>query len=111
MALTEVRRWLITYDIRERRRLARVHRQLSRVAVPVQYSVFAARGNLAAMRRLANDLRGLIDDVDDVRIYGIPQTPCVHTLGATMLPRDVWLLDGTADLTPLASASQRSAEA
>lgn len=110
MALNQPRRWLIAYDIREPRRLARVHRFLTRVAVPVQYSVFAARGSLADMRRLADELRARIDErADDVRIYPIPENLLVHTIGATLLPDDAWLLDGRSDLGVLLAASTRPA--
>lgn len=110
MAVNEPRRWLIAYDIREPRRLARVHRFLTRVAVPVHYSVFAARGSLAAMRELAGELRARIDGrADDVRIYPVPDKPFVHTIGATLLPEDAWVLDDKADLGALLVASTRPA--
>lgn len=93
MALNQTRNWLIAYDIRDPRRLVRVHRFLKQQAVPVQYSVFAARGSLADMRQLAAALRAQIDErADDVRIYPIPENPLVHTIGAALLPDDVWLL-------------------
>jgi CRISPR-associated protein Cas2 len=99
MALNQARRWLIAYDIRDRRRLARVHRFLMHRAIPVQYSVFAVRGSLADVRRMADELRTRIDErADDVRIYPIPENPLVHAIGATLLPDDVWLLDAKTGL-------------
>jgi CRISPR-associated protein Cas2 len=99
MAVNQPRRWLIAYDIRDRRRLGRVHRFLMQQAIPVQYSVFAARGSLSDMRRMAEELRMRIDErADDVRIYPIPENPLVHTIGATLLPDDVWLLDAKTGL-------------
>jgi CRISPR-associated protein Cas2 len=99
MALNQPRRWLIAYDLRDHRRIARVHRLLSRVAVPVQYSVFAARGSAAAMGELARQIEALIDaEVDDVRMYPIPQQPLLHTVGAAMLPDDALLLDAQTGL-------------
>lgn len=110
MALNQPRRWLIAYDIRDRRRLARVHRFLTGVAVPVQYSVFAARGSLADVRRLAEELRARIDErTDDVRIYPIPENPLVHTIGATLLPDDVWLLGAGDELGGSLAAATRAA--
>lgn len=108
VALNQPRCWLIAYDIRDRRRLARVHRFLTHQAVPVQYSVFAARGSLADMRRLAEELRMRIDErADDVRIYPIPEDPLAHTIGATLLPDDVWLLGVGDELgTSLAASAQ-----
>lgn len=100
MALNQPRRWLIAYDIRDQRRLARVHRFLTREAVPVQYSVFVAWGSLADMRRLADELQGRIDErFDDVRIYPIPEIPLVHMIGKTALPEDVWLLGPLDELS------------
>lgn len=106
MALTEPRRWVIAYDIREPRRLARVHKFLSGVAVPLQYSVFAARGSLAEARRLASELKCLIDErVDDVRLYSIPNTPVVHTIGKPILSDAAQLLNGKSDLAVLVTGA------
>lgn len=112
--MTEPRRWLIAYDVRDERRLAAVHRYLKGAAVPVQYSVFAARASAAEIARVVAALNGLIDArVDDVRIYGIPRNSFVYTLGASILPADAWLLDNEVPLAPIirsaAPASQRRA--
>jgi len=102
MALNLPRRWLIAYDLRNERRIARVHRLLTKVAVPVQYSVFAARGSQAAMRKLAGQVETLIDaEVDDVRIYPVPERPLLHTIGRTMLPEAALLLDAETGLEAL----------
>ncbi len=102
MALNRPRRWLIAYDLREPRRIARVHRLLTKVAVPVQYSVFAARGSQAAMRQLARQIEALIDTaVDDVRMYPIPEHPLLHTIGGALLPDDALLLDAQTGLETL----------
>lgn len=102
MGISEPRRWLIAYDVRDARRLAVVHRYLKHNAIPVQYSVFAARANAAEIAKVAADLRGMIDaGADDVRIYGIPCNTFVYTFGAPMLPPDVWLLNDEAPLTPI----------
>lgn len=110
MALNESRRWLIAYDLRDDRRIARVHRLLTKVAVPVQYSVFAARGSQAAMRQLARQIEALIDaDADDVRMYPIPERPLLHTIGGTMLPDDALLLDAETGLEVLLGRTARNA--
>jgi CRISPR-associated protein Cas2 len=99
MALSQPRKWLIAYDIREPRRLKRVHALLTKTAVPVQYSVFAAAGSTHAMRQLAAAVAERIDaGADDVRFYPIPERPLVYTLGHAMLPEQVLLLDGRTDL-------------
>lgn len=109
MALNQPRRWLIAYDIRDPRRLARVHRALTKAAVPVQYSLFAAAGSPRAMRELAAALEEKIDTrVDDVRFYPVPEQIHVYTIGATMLPDQVFLLADRADLGQLLAGPQRS---
>lgn len=99
MSLTQPRKWLIAYDIREPRRLKRVHALLVKTAVPVQYSVFAAAGSTLLMRQLAAAVGQRIDArADDVRFYPIPERSLIYTIGAAMLPNDVLLLDGRTDL-------------
>lgn len=112
MALNQPRRWLIAYDLRDHRRIARVHRLLTQVAVPMQYSVFAARGSPAAMRQLARQIEALIDvEVDDVRMYPIPERPLLHTIGGTMLPDDALLVDAETGLEALLGRTLREPDA
>lgn len=102
MALSQPRKWLVAYDVREPRRLKRVHALLTKTAVPVQYSMFAAAGSAQVMRRLAAAVERLMDvHADDVRFYPIPEQPLVYTIGPTMLPDAVLLLDDRTDLGPL----------
>ena len=66
--------WLIAYDIREPRRLRRVHKFVSRNAFALQYSLFAAdldaRGVAAIISGLEARAR---TGVDDVRLYALPK--------------------------------------
>jgi CRISPR-associated protein Cas2 len=79
--------WLIAYDIRSPRRLARIHRWLSRHAAPVQYSVFIGRYDKGDLDWLCAGIRSIIDErVDDVRLYPLPEEPCMTTLGAQRCP-------------------------
>jgi len=95
MALSDIRIWLIAYDIREPRRLARVHRYLKRYAVPLQYSVFITRASIAQIGNLRAGIARIINaKTDDVRIYHIPERTEVHTFGSMMLPDDVALFLG-----------------
>lgn len=97
MALNDIRTWLIAYDIREPRRLQRVHRYLKRHAIPLQYSVFVTRANAAQLGNLRAGLAQIINaKVDDVRIYHIPDRTEAHTLGRMMLPEGVDLVLGEA---------------
>jgi len=74
--------YLVAYDIREPRRLQRVHSYLKRRALPVQYSVFIARLTPIQLQRLLAGLARLVDRTDDVRIYSLGHRPRVDTLGA-----------------------------
>lgn len=93
------RTWIIAYDIREPRRLVRVHKLLSRRAFPLQYSVFVADLTERDLARLKARLGDLIDPaVDDVRFYAAPPKAAVSATGGR-LPRDVMLFgDGAAGL-------------
>lgn len=65
--------WLLAYDIRDPKRLLRLHRHISKIALPVQYSVFSLEATDAAMRDHLADISELINPrVDDVRAWHIP---------------------------------------
>ena len=96
MALNERRTWLIAYDIREPRRLNRLHRFIVQHAVMVQYSVYLFEGHGGELSRLLSGIRKLIDQrVDDVRVYPVPDRPEIHTLGRGTLPAETWLVPET----------------
>jgi len=93
MALNATRSWLICYDIADPRRLARLHRFLKGLAVPVQYSVFLYEGSAAQLGRLVPDIESRIDaGADDVRIYQMPDAPQCDTLGRGSLPSGTAIL-------------------
>jgi CRISPR-associated protein Cas2 len=93
MALNEIRTWLIAYDITCPRRLARVHRYLKTVAVPVQYSVFAAEETSQGIQRIRDALAQEINSkTDDVRIYPLPNNLELHHYGRHSLPEGLQLL-------------------
>ena len=102
MALTQVRSWLVAYDIADPRRLQRVHRALCEHAVPVQYSVFAARCSAAKLGSIRASLATLIRNrEDDVRFYPVPEPAQLVVYGRRALPEGLRLLEGAASL-PLA---------
>ena len=79
--------WLIAYDIREKRRLARVHRFLKTEGTPLQYSVFAVEATDNELQRLLSELKQRIDQrQDDVRAYHVPTRCEIFTLGRQALP-------------------------
>lgn len=83
--------YLICYDIANPRRLQRVHRALSKVALAVQYSVFVAPFTEAELQRVWDILAFEINPKeDDVRAYPIePET--LVTRGMPLFPDGILL--------------------
>ena len=78
---------LVCYDIRDPRRLRRVHRMMRTWGLPLQYSVFHCRLRAAERARLAEALRRRIDErVDDVRIYAIHGGGAIYYRGRPPAP-------------------------
>jgi CRISPR-associated protein Cas2 len=99
MALNQIRSWLIAYDIANPRRLRRVHRALRECAVPVQYSVFAARCSAAKLGSIRMSVAGLIAKrEDDVRFYPVPEPASIFVHGRKALPEGLQLLDASASV-------------
>lgn len=97
MALNEARSWLIAYDIADPKRLRRVHGHLKKLAVPLQYSLFAASGTAQAIGRLRDGLAELINArEDDVRIYLVPKRLDISCYGRRLLPSDLTVLQAGA---------------
>ena len=85
--------WLVTYDIANPRRLARVFKRLKKEGIPMQYSVFAVDTSAQKMGVLMAALATLIDGkADDVRAYRLPDDGWRATLGEAMLPEDLWII-------------------
>jgi CRISPR-associated protein Cas2 len=104
------RQYLLCYDIRDPRRLARVHRLLSAVAVPLQYSVFTGIYGERELTGILEGIAGLIDArVDDVRVYPLPEQPRVVSIGRGFFPAGLLLVERGRDL--LAPDGGRAASA
>lgn len=101
--------WIVAYDIREPRRLRRVHRYLKKVGASAQYSVFALEAKDLAMDRIISDIDAIIAVVDDVRAYHVPERCEVWTLGAQSLPEGVYL-DAQAVARLIGSVIERRGE-
>lgn len=61
--------WIFCYDISDRRRLAKVHQLLSKEGIAINYSVFYVYANTMQVDKLSNQLKKLVGDNDDIRIY------------------------------------------
>ena len=85
--------WLVCYDIRHPKRLARVHRFMKQEGIPLQYSVFLVPGTRQDMHEMLARLEERIDQrEDDVRAYPIPnKNPWEFCLGASMIPEGILL--------------------
>ena len=93
---------LICYDIADPRRLARVYRQLTAIALPLQYSVFAAYLRPADVPDLVTLLEEIINPhEDDIRIYPLPGKPQFTRFGNVRFPDGIRLLENGQDLIGL----------
>lgn len=73
---------LIAYDIREPKRLRRIHRYLRKQAVAVQKSVFIIETDERRLDAILGELRARADNRDDdIRLYAIPNPAAVWTAG------------------------------
>lgn len=74
--------YLVCYDIREPRRLARVYQLMKGKGLHIQYSVFHCRLTWPELLELKEKLAGLIDErADDVRLYPLPSEEKVIVMG------------------------------
>jgi CRISPR-associated protein Cas2 len=74
--------YIVCYDIRDPRRLARVYKLLKGRGLHIQYSVFHCRLTWPNLMDLKVRLTGLIDErVDDIRIYPLPSEEKVVIMG------------------------------
>lgn len=105
MSAGSTKTWLVSYDIREPRRLRRVHRQLRKCGATVQYSAFSVQADDARMHALLATLETLIDPHrDDLRAYHLPQRCPVWMLGRQSMPDGVYIDAGDASKLLIAAA-------
>jgi len=78
-----MKQWqIIAYDIKDKRRLSRVHRRLKKDALALQKSVFATKKTTAELNALLDDLLALVDSgEDDIRSYPIHRLTDIWSLG------------------------------
>ncbi len=79
----KTRHYLICYDIRDSKRLQRVHKVVIGFAHPVQRSVYFALLTKLDLKQLLSLLSEIIDEnTDDIRIYPAPALNQAEMLGA-----------------------------
>lgn len=99
MSDTTVRRWLVTYDICDAKRLGRLFRKLKKEGIPIQYSVFYVCKTLMKMNILMSEISKLIDlRVDDVRAYQLPSRGFEVQIGRSILPSDIYYESAITDV-------------
>lgn len=82
--------YLIGYDIRDPRRLSRIHKRMTKYATPVQYSVFLLEGGEIQLRACLSELLAIFDKkVDDLRVYPLPKGAGQWHLGKSVLPEGI----------------------
>lgn len=117
MSTHQIKTWLVAYDIREPRRLRRVHRCLRKLGLPAQYSAFTVEADDVEIADHLARLELLIDvRVDDLRAYHLPAACPVWRLGQQswpegliLAPREAARLLLSAEVEPadaIAEASQ-----
>lgn len=88
---------LVCYDIRDKRRLGRIHRCMTRWGLPLQYSVFYCQLTSKGRRQLEQQLRELMDErQDDIRIYGIKSYEDIQFAGRQPLPTGITIYGNKA---------------
>lgn len=104
------RLFLCCYDIRDPKRLGRVHRCLKQRGLALQYSVFVLEGSTETALESLCAVGALINhDEDDVRMYALPEGVEVEPLGATeALPPGVVLVGAGGGLALRAKNRGRS---
>lgn len=82
--------YIVCYDIRDRRRLQRVHRSVVRAARRLQWSVYYFEGGRASLLQLIHEIEQLMSEEDDLRVYPAPRTNQLTLLAPSQ--GGVWLL-------------------
>ena len=90
--------WLLCYDIADPKRLGRVHRYVKSVAIPLQYSVFQLSANESRLQCIIDALNEIISQPeDDIRIYPMHNRPRKYTIGKSLFPQGLMLIDNGID--------------
>ena len=112
MSTHQIKTWLVAYDIREPRRLRRVHRHLRKLGMAAQYSAFTVEADDSEIVDHLAAIESLIDKrADDVRAYHLPARCPVWRLGRQEWPEGLYLSPHEAVRLLQANASTADADA
>jgi CRISPR-associated protein Cas2 len=85
-----LRSWLLSYDIRDKKRLSRVYRIASNLGIQINYSVYYLELEPKRLAQMLAALTKVIDRrVDFVRLYPCSKLSEFHFLGATWSMNDI----------------------
>ena len=92
MIIMTSKHFIISYDISDKKRLAKVARLLQGQAFRLQDSVYYWQGNQVDLDTLKSALIKLINQhEDDIRGYLITRNQCVHLFGAPFMLEECYL--------------------
>lgn len=92
-------RFVVAYDVRNGRRLKRVHRLLSAMGFPVEYSIFVFEGTDDACAGCLAKVCSVLDPKhDDLRCFRLPAGASGWHLGKGALPEGIFCT-AIADMT------------
>lgn len=82
--------YLISYDIRDPRRLQRAHRLLRQQAHALLESLFAFQGSPQMLQALQSQLTSILTRQDDLLIYRLRADQPIHRWGTACLPQGLY---------------------
>lgn len=81
------RSYILGYDIREPKRLAKIHKTMVQFACPIEYSIFLFYGGRKQLEELLKRVIQLMDlQNDDLRCYELPIDGFQRRIGKATLP-------------------------
>jgi len=74
--------YLLAYDVRNEKRLRRVHYFCKKHGIPLQRSVFLVKADTVDLDEVVDGVRARVDDkVDDVRLYPVTHPGAIWAAG------------------------------
>ena len=83
--------YIIYYDIASPRRLQKIYRHLSGIAIRVQYSIFHLQASKVEIEQLVVKLEQMVTAEDDLRIYSTQALKKIKRLGKSEFPDGILL--------------------
>lgn len=84
--------WICCYDIRDKKRLAKVHQTLNRLGIAINYSVFYLKITYVQFKALCKALQAIIRNEDDLRLYACTSLFTAKYIGE-VCPEGIYLIN------------------